>query len=91
MWTRITARTIEVFQRGKRVAAQVRSSSNRKHTTSDEHMPSISCRYAECTPGCIVRRTAEIGPSRSALIEIIMREKRDPGRGFRKAEMRWNG
>jgi transposase len=33
VWARITARTIEVFHRGKRVAAHVRSSSNRKHTT----------------------------------------------------------
>jgi len=30
VWARITARTIEVFHRGKRVAAHVRSSSNRK-------------------------------------------------------------
>src|SRR5581483_4073 len=33
VWARITARTIEVFHRGKRVAAHLRSSSNRKHTT----------------------------------------------------------
>jgi transposase len=46
MWARITARTIEVFHRGKRVAAHVRSSSNRKHTTVREHMPSSHQRYA---------------------------------------------
>jgi transposase len=40
VWARITARTIEVFHRGKRVAAHVRSSANRKHTTVREHMPS---------------------------------------------------
>jgi transposase len=39
MWARITSRTVEVFHNGKRVAAHVRSSSNRKHTTIDEHMP----------------------------------------------------
>ena len=40
VWVRITARTVEVFHRGARVAAHVRSSSNRKHTTVREHMPS---------------------------------------------------
>jgi transposase len=48
VWARITARTIEVFHRGKRVAAHVRSSSNRKHTTVREHMPSSHQRYADC-------------------------------------------
>jgi hypothetical protein len=33
VWARITARTVEIFHCGKRVAADVRSSSNRKHTT----------------------------------------------------------
>jgi transposase len=47
MWARITARTVEVFFRGKRVAAHARSSSNRKHTTIREHMPSSHQRYAD--------------------------------------------
>ena len=50
MWARITARTVEVFHHGKRVAAHVRSSSNRKHSTTDEHMPASHRRYAEWTP-----------------------------------------
>ena len=40
VWARITARTIEVFHRGNRVAAHMRSSSDRRHTTVREHMPS---------------------------------------------------
>jgi transposase len=47
LWVRITARTIEVFHNGKRVAAHVRNSSNRKHTTIREHMPSSHRRYAD--------------------------------------------
>jgi len=38
-----------VFHHGKRVAAHVRSSSNRKHTTVREHMPSSHQRYADWT------------------------------------------
>jgi len=36
VWARLTERTLEVFHRGKRVAAHVRSSSNRRHTTVRE-------------------------------------------------------
>jgi transposase len=83
VWVRITARTVEVFQHGKRVAAHVRSSSNRKHTTVAAHMPSSHRRYADWTPEHLRRRAGEIGPSTSALIEIILRERRHPEQGFR--------
>ena len=62
LWARITARTVELFHRGKRVAAHVRSSSNRKHTTVREHMPSSHRRYADWTPERMQRQAGEIGP-----------------------------
>ena len=83
MWARITARTVEVFHHGKRVAAHVRSSSNRKHTTVREHMPSSHQRYADWTPERITRQAGEIGPKTSALVEIILRERTHPEQGFR--------
>ena len=83
MWARFTARTVEVFHNGRRIAAHVRSSSNRKHTTTAEHMPSAHRRYAEWTPERLQRQAAEIGPKTSALVEIIMRERTHPEQGFR--------
>jgi transposase len=83
LWARITARAIELFQRGNRVAVHVRSSSNRKHTTVAEHMPSSHRRYADWTPERIQGRANEIGPKTSALVEIILREKTHPEQGFR--------
>ena len=83
VWARITARTIEVFHRGKRVAAHVRSSSNRKHTTVREHMPSSHRRYADWTPERLRRQAGEIGRNTSALVEIILRERSHPEQGFR--------
>jgi len=83
LWARITARTVELFYRGKRVAAHVRSSSNRRHTTVREHMPSSHRRYADWTPESLKRRAGEIGRSTSALIEIILRERTHPEQGFR--------
>jgi transposase len=83
LWARTTARTVELFHRGKRVAAHVRSSSNRRHTTVREHMPSSHRRYADWTPESLKRRAGEIGRSTSALIEIILRERTHPEQGFR--------
>jgi transposase len=83
MWARITARTVEVFFRGKRVAAHARSSSNRKHTTIREHMPSSHQRYADWTPERLKRLAGEIGRNTSALVDIILRERAHPEQGFR--------
>jgi len=83
LWARITARTIELFHQSNRVAVHVRSSSNRRHTTVREHMPSSHRRYADWTPERIQRRANEIGPKTSALIEIILRERTHPEQGFR--------
>ena len=83
VWARITARTVEVFYRGKRIAAHVRTSSNRKHTTVREHMPSSHRRYADWTPERIRRQAGAIGRHTSALVEIILRERTHPEQGFR--------
>jgi transposase len=83
VWARITARTVEVLYRGKRIAAHVRSSSNRKHTTVREHMPSSHRRYADWTPERIRRQAGAIGRHTSALVEIILRERTHPEQGFR--------
>ena len=85
VWVRIAARTIEVFHRGQRVAAHLRSSSERRHTTLAEHMPSSHRRYADWTPERITRQAGEIGRNTAALIEIIMRERAHPEQGFRAA------
>jgi transposase len=83
LWARVTARTVELFHRGGRVAAHVRSSSNRRHTTVREHMPSSHQRYADWTPERIKRQAAEIGRNTATLIEIIVRERAHPEQGFR--------
>lgn len=48
--SRITARTVEIFFKGERIAAHQRMSGNRKHTTVPEHMPSSHRRYTDWTP-----------------------------------------
>jgi len=85
VWARIAASTIEVFHRGNRVAAHMRSSSNRRHTTVPDHMPSSHRRYADWTPERIRRQAGEIGRNTATLIETIMRERSHPEQGFRAA------
>jgi transposase len=46
---RLTARGVEIFHKGERIAVHLRSSGNRKHTTIPEHMPSSHRRYAGWT------------------------------------------
>ncbi len=85
VWVRIAASTIEVFHRGNRVAAHMRSSSDRRHTTVREHMPSSHRRYADWTPERIRRQAGEIGRNTAALVETVMRERSHPEQGFRAA------
>jgi transposase len=83
LWASYTASTVEVFHRGKRVAAHRRGPPNRGHTTLPEHMPSSHRRYADWTLERIKREAGDIGPNATALVEIILREKRHPEQGFR--------
>jgi transposase len=85
VWARIAASTIEIFHRGNRVAAHIRSSSNRRHTTVPDHMPSSHRRYADWTPERIRRQAGEIGRNTAALVETIIRERSHLEQGFRAA------
>jgi len=83
LWARITERTVEVFHNGKRVAAQMRGSGNRRHTTVTEHMPSAHRRYAQWTPQRIRSQAAANGSHTETLVDVILRGKPHPEQGFR--------
>jgi transposase len=80
---RLTARTVEVFAKGERIAAHLRSSGNGKHTTVRDHMPSSHRRYADWTIERIRRDAAAIGASTAALCDLILEERSHPEQGFR--------
>jgi transposase len=52
-------------------------------TAGTRPCPSTCLRYADWTLERIKREAGEIGPNASALVEIILREKRHPEQGFR--------
>jgi transposase len=80
---RLTARTVEVFLKGERIAAHMRMSGNHKHTTVAEHMPSSHRRYAGWTIERIRADTRGIGPATTALCELILEHRPHPEQGFR--------
>ena len=80
---RITAKTVEIFHRGKLVAAHARSQRPYRPTTVAEHMPSSHRRYRDWTHERIQREAAAIGDDTAALVEIILRSRPHPEQGFR--------
>jgi len=80
---RITAKTVEIFHRGKLVAAHIRSLRAHRPTTLADHMPSSHRRYRDWTHERIAREAAAIGDDTAALVEIILRSRPHPEQGFR--------
>jgi transposase len=80
---RFTARTVEVFFRGERIATHRRGSGDGKHTTVTDHMPSSHRRYADWTIERISREAEAIGPSVSILCTLILERRPHPEQGFR--------
>jgi transposase len=80
---RLTPRTVEVFLKGERIAAHLRSSGNHRHTTVADHMPSSHRRYADWTVERIRQEATAIGPATAALCELILERRPHPEQGFR--------
>jgi transposase len=80
---RLTARTVEIFLKGDRIAAHMRAGGNHKHTTVPEHMPSSHRRYAGWTIERIRVDARLIGPATASLCELILEQRPHPEQGFR--------
>jgi transposase len=80
---RITAKTVEIFHRGKLVATHLRSLRPYRPSTVADHMPSSHRRYRDWTHERIQREAAAIGGDTAALVEIVLRSRPHPEQGFR--------
>lgn len=80
---RITARTVELFHKGQRVACHVLGGARGSHTTLAEHMPSSHRRHAGWTHARLLQEAAVIGPDTAILVEVILRNRPHPEQGFR--------
>ena len=66
---RLTARTVEVFLKGERIAAHLRGSGNGRNTSIADHMPSSHRRYADWTAERLLDEAGRLGPSVTLLCE----------------------
>jgi transposase len=80
---RLTSRAVEIFHRGRRVAAHERRHGGRRHGTDPEHMPSSHRRYAEWTPERFRRWARAIGPNTEGLVIAVLSARPHPEQGFR--------
>jgi transposase len=83
LWARITARTVEVFHVGQRVASHVRTSGNGQHSTQHDHMPAHHRFREDWTPQRIQARAARVGPNVAIFAEVVMRDRKHPEQGYR--------
>jgi len=79
----LTARTVEILHKGKRVASHARSSHPGRHTTLNQHMPQSHQGYLEWTPDRLLRWAEKSGPSTTQLVDHILASKAHPQQGFR--------
>jgi transposase len=80
---RVTATTVELLHKGKRVASHRRAYQPGRHTTVNVHMPKAHREYAEWTPERLVRWASETGPATAKLVEAILTSRPHPQHGFR--------
>jgi len=83
LWVRITARTVEVFHKGQRVAAHARTSGNHQHSTVREHMPANHRFRSDMSPGMIRAHAARIGAHVEIFVDVLMRQRRHPEQAYR--------
>jgi transposase len=80
---RISARTVECFLRGQRLASHVRSCRQGQHTTVTAHMPRAHRDFVEWTPQRLVCWAQLSGPSVATVVETILSRHIHAQQGFR--------
>lgn len=84
---RLTATTLEVLVRGRRVAVHARSWVRGGHTTLPDHMPSTHRHHAEWTRERVLRWSRETGPQTAAFMARVMQRRHHPEQAFRTCLM----
>ena len=80
---RLTATTLEVFHRGRRVAVHVRSHRKGGYTTDPSHMPAALRAHLEWSPSRLVSWAATVGPRTAAFVEQLLESRPHPEQGYR--------
>ena len=79
----LSAHTVEILHRGKRVASHLRSFSQGRHTTVLEHMPRHHREYVQWSPQRLIRWAQQTGDATAQLVEQILSSRAHPVQGYR--------
>ena len=82
---RSTRHGVELFHKGKRVAAHVRSYQESRHTTLEEHRPPAHQKYLEWTPERLVSWAGKVGPHCAEVVRQILASRPLVIHGYRPA------
>jgi transposase len=80
---RVSARVVELFHKGTRVASHVRSRLKGRHSTVAAHMPTAHRHYVEWTPQRLIRWAADSGAATAQLVATMLASRPHPQQGFR--------
>ncbi len=80
---RLTATTVEVFFRDKRVASHARLRGRHRYATKPEHMPASHRAHLEWSPSRLIHWAQATGPATAELVTEILETRTHPEQGFR--------
>jgi transposase len=80
---RLTATTVEVFFKGRRVASHRRLTGRAQPSTQPEHMPHAHRAHAEWTPSRLIAWAAKTGPATAQVVSHILAARPHPEQGYR--------
>lgn len=80
---RVTKATVEVFQRGQRIASHAYCTFKGRHTTIETHMPTAHREVAGWNATTLTARAAAIGPRCAVLVERLLHQRRHPQQAYR--------
>lgn len=80
---RLTATTVEIFFKSKRVASHRRCHRRNQYVTNPAHMPASHRAHLEWTPSRIIDWAGKTGPRTAELVTHILETRPHPEQGYR--------
>jgi transposase len=83
---RLTASTVEIFDRGQLVAAHLRAQVRGRRTTRDEHRPPQHVAIVEQSMTRVYERAERVGPATAEVLKCQAKHRRHPEETLRSAQ-----
>lgn len=80
---RLTAKTVEIFSRGIRIASHVRSHRTGGQTTLIDHMPKSHQEYLNWPPERMIQKAEQIGSFTRQVISALLERRLHPAHAYR--------